>query len=582
LKKFREAKMPRVTYKTKQESSEQERASEEGSIGIIPSTGEISSEIAFVVEGLDKEATLDYAQISSGSTNAGTGSVSWLLNTSIPKTKKGRIKKCYTHYEYDDLLSDLIDIKVNMSNSGLSASVKTPIDSNITEEEQKEIISLQSRINSICKSIDISKLADDLLRDWFIADSMVLYWRVSSGKTNNESSPDSSPLSEDQEIPGLVEICSLCPGDINWDNSLGNDILSIDIPKSLKEMITDAFRGANSRSQREEVYRKLNECGVGTKWINAVMKGDGTVLLRREDGDNWIIRTKARKNHGLADPSMRTIFLPLESRKMLSEGDFTACFLMKHFIMLIKQGESIDTGPMAGSTKNWLKPGEAKKLLKCFSTVNKALRAAVNHTTEIEFVFPPKDMFDDGKYQKVEKRIFWWSGVSEVIISGTESNFSSGSITIKKTISKVFKARQELAILFSNFFLHETIKKHIGIKNGYDVKLEFDNNVLTDQRQLLEEVKFLYESAVLDPRSAAKELKRDADTLKVSTIQSRKENEQLQVWEPVGGQDKKSSSKVSSGNDSTGGKEGRPANEGTEVNEDTRTQYPSSVKTDNN
>jgi len=257
---------------------------------------------------------------------------------------------------------------------------------------------------------------------------------------------------------------------------------------------------------------------------------------------------------------------------MLVEGEFSAAFLMKHFVMLIKAGESIDSGALAGLQNNWLKPADAKALLKKFSTVNKAMRAAVNHTTKIEFVFPPKEMFDLAKFDSSERRIFYFAGVSVGLITEGKGSYSSAYISIKRMMSQMSKGRTEVSKMFCDFFRHITIRTRVATPEGFLVRANFDENALKEPRQILDEVKFLFERSISDPRTACRELGRDPDTIKASTIQSRKEQEQSNVWSGVGSQGKSVSSSP----------EGRPANEGTVVSDYTRNQPPIAVRGENN
>lgn len=547
---------------------------------------EKAGELAFVIRAVDRESVSFYggageSGVSTGNSATQFGSLASLMRGAFPRNRRGRTFRAYHHYEEDDLLNSLIELKIDFTISGLSMQAKPPIGFGDQEEEQNLISEFQAVLDDLVLDMDIDKLVEDLLRDYFITDTMILYWRVETtpgtASGNNKASETSTPNSSGNiestvGIPGIFDVCAINPGTVDWDNSLGRDILQVDIPNALYEEIYNALKLVTNRAESlQVVVKSLLNRGIDMKYIEAVRVGKRTVTLRREEGDNWIIHTRQRKHHGLATPSMYTVFSQLEERRMLSEGDLAAAFMMKHFIMLIKQGESVTTGPLAGTTRNWLKPAQAKTLLQQFSVISKAMRAAVNHTTKIEFVFPPKELFDESKYINPEKRIFSWIGVSQSLTGGSKDTYGAGFLTIRRMTAKMTNARKKIRNLFMQFFKHETVASKIQTPPNFKVALNFDTNILTEPRQLLEEVKFLYDSAISDQRTAARELNRDPETLKASTLQSKKEQEGLQVWSAVGDQ-----GKIKSNNP-----EGRPANPGTEVSEETRNQEPIARQTEN-
>lgn len=553
-----------------------------------------SPEIAFVTEF---QGSRDKEGINYGVTVEGysAGSISKLLVTALPRDKRARIKRAYMHVERDDLMSSLIEILSDFASVGFSLQSKPPTDTESDyTKSQAANVAFQQKLNDISMGIDAPKIASDLMTDWFVSDSMILYWRtkdgsddvIEDGKKTVETSIPTDQIEENPYgIPGVIDIAVLKPSDVDWDNSIGSDILKILIPDALKKKVVSAFIQASSNGLTEdEVYNALMKSGIPKRWIDAIRAGRSEVQLRRENGDHWIIRTRARNYHGLANPRMYSVFLDLEMRNILKEGDASTALMMKHFILLIKQGESIETGPLAGNTRNWLKPGEAKQLLKKFSITNRAMLAVVNHTTKCEFIFPPKEMFEGGKYEGPEARIFNWAGVTRILATGDGGKYAGGFIGIKRTISKIEKAREQAYMLLRDFFRHETVSGAIETPEGYLVKSSFDSNVLKEPVQLLDELKFLAEMNWIDPRSTLRELERDPDAVKASALQSREENESLECWSSIQPEpEPMDAAVVSSGNGSgqPGGKEkqklnkgGRPANPGTQRSAATRNQSP--------
>lgn len=549
------------------------------------SNGESAGELAFLFEsgyqlgnGSVYEPGFPGGVSSGNPINAGAGSIDTLVGAALPATRRGITKRAYLHYDSDDLLQELIDIKTEFTAAGFSLQASSAANQNPSAESENELANFQANLDEICLMMDFSKLVEDLIKDWYISDSMILYWRTDAplANINGFESERTTPNKNLEEgwIPGLYEICALHPKEVDWVNSMGSDFLLVDISQQIRDTITTAFsRGKllDGKSD-EEITKDLIESGIHLKWIIAVRKGQKQVMLREEDGDHWQICTKARQYYGLAAPSMYTIFLSLEARKLLTQGDFSTAFMMKHFIMLIKQGESIKTGPLAGNKKNWMTLKDAKNALQQFSVVSKAIRAAVNHTTTIQFVYPPKEMFDPDRFASVEHRIYNWVGVTVVLNTGTGSEYAGGYLSIKKLVSKILQSREKVNCLLMKFFRHPSISSRLKLPKGSTVRANFDFNILKEPRILLQEVQWLFEQSITDQRTAARELGRDPEQLKTSTLQSRKEEETLGVWSGVGAQGQKKSSDNS---------EGRPANDGTQINEETRTQYPGGRVTEN-
>lgn len=336
----------------------------------------------------------------------------------------------------------MIDLKVNNASAGMNLLPKIKGDSSTDYNEARDIL------ETISLDYDLEKVVEDLLDDWFTTDSMILYWRVSS-----LSDEKSVPTDDNLKGSDIDNVCAINPATVDWDNSLGSDILRIEIPKSLVDRINQALRKANGNKQQEEIIvAGLEKEGVHIKYIRAVQAREDTVELKNEDGDYWIIKTKARKLQGLAYPSMYSIFMPLSQRRMLDEGAFSASILVKNFIMMIKQGESITQGPMAGQRKNWITKDEAKEVNEKFSTTSKAMRVVVNHTTTIDFVIPPKEIFSNDQFERCEGRIFLWANVPYVLLTGEGGNYSGGYIGIRPLISDIFKARRKIFLMLLEFF----------------------------------------------------------------------------------------------------------------------------------
>lgn len=547
-------------------------------------------EFAFVANQMYSPEATDGNGAYGMDTRVGSGTIDRLMLQARPTKLRDQILRAFSWGDKDDLVQRLLDIKTEFTVAGFSLQCKPPLSAEVTEEEEeddkhtKAVITLREKINYFVMKKNVSKVVYDWLRDYFTCDSAILFWRVDPATLGNaagRASADSVPVSPSGEldvIPGLLDICTLNPGDIDYNNALGVESMKMKVPDALRKRIMAAVEHV-SEEQKLLNLQDLVLSGIAPKWINAVLdkKSDGWVELRNDDGEFWIVSTKARKHYGLSTPSMFTVFLNLETRKSLSEGDFSTAFMMKHFIMLIQQGESIETGPLAGSRQNWLGGDDAKALLKLFTNVSKAMRLAVNHTLKVSFVFPPKEMFDGSKYSVCEGRIYNWGGITEAVMSGDGGTYSGGFIGIKKLVAAMCFARGIIGNVMANFFDHPSIRSRIGMPAGYTVIPQFDEQILKEPAQLLNEIRFLVQSGMEDPRTALRELGRNPETIRALKKIALKENidgtwTSLKDWSAqMLAAIQAASQPVADG---SGNAPGRPAKAGTTPNPESRQQSP--------
>lgn len=573
---------------------------------ITPMRSMSHSEIAFVVSDSRSDPELYgglSGRIGSGVDNrTGAGAVERIRLMACPLENRLQIHRAQSWREDDELVGKLVGVQVDFASLGMSIRCQQPEGSSLAKilssgnsesndeeisdnksplaltDEQKtellDVIQFQQTLNTIQAKWDFNGLIEDLLRDWFTTDSMILYWKVRKkvdGKTQDTETSVPVFGTRGVLLPNVINICAINPAEVDWDNSLGVDRMKVLIGIKLKKRIQSAM-ARKTPEQKRIAIDTLRKEGIEQKWIDAVKAGKHFVQLSNDDGEYWIVKTKGRRQNGLASPSMKAIFLPLESRKALREGDFAASFMMKHFILQVTAGESIDQGPIAGQKVNWITQKEAEQLLASISHTSRAIRIATNHTVKFTFVFPPKEMFDGAKFSKVESQIFTWADVTAVLMfgggsGGDNQKTGTGFIGIKKLVAKLQKARSGLNWIMQEFFSHETILSNLSSPGDCQIALTFDENALKEPRQLLAEIKFLVDAGIEDVRTAARELGRNADALYGGKMHTKAENARFSVWEPIVS---KPGAKQESDPDNDN--RGRPPSNNTTLTEETRTK----------
>lgn len=538
-------------------------------------------------------------------TRLGNATLDALYTNTIPKTKERRIERTYEWAEKDDLVSSFLDIKNNLAILGfdlrckeeegsgedfqetpktvdpLSTGNSTPELSPEEKANLKEQVTFQKYLSRLHRKWDLTAVVSDLLYDWFVSDSCILYWHVDVPNPVGSPPPEVPPaaVSSEQEeekyelLPGVNDICALSPKDCSWVNDYGQDILLYRIPLTIKMMILELRKITMPSELAKAKALLVSTENIPLRWIDAVLGGSDRIPLRNADGDYWMIRTKRRRREGLSDPSMATIFLWLEMRKTLKEGDFAVSFVMKHFILHVKMGESISSGLLAGLKNNWPTQDETDAMQTVVATATKTMRLVTNHTVQFEFIFPPKEMFDEIKYQKPEKCILNWGGLTSVLMTGDGATNSSGYIGTKRVVANIKVARQQVSYLLTEFFDHPTIESKLTTKLPEEsmVAAVFDENGLKEARQLLDELKFGLSEGFIDPSTAQKELGRDGDSIRMSKLRALEDNKRTGVFQPM---NPKNNQQV---NQDRAGVGGRPANAGTVKDNDTLNQ-PATLK----
>lgn len=541
----------------------------------------------------------------------GNASLDHLQTSALPKSKEDRIKRAFSWYEEDDFLGPLVDLKQKFcvmgfdlratqeNNSELAAMLKglesknpiPPPDDptelkpakkivNMTPEDRKSLLEqakFQAYLNKVKRKWNLRWVIKDMIRDWIVSDSMILYWRIDDKVSRGKSAEDSVPPEPDSKeslIPGLVDLCALDPRECEWINIGGVDVLKYHIPADIKLKIKAALDEVRRLQSQLPIQRLMEEESIPMRWIQAVKDGKDWVILSNEDGDYWIVKTDGRKQHGLSWPSMYKIFLFLENRKAVKEGDFATAFMMKHFILHVTAGESIQAGNLAGLQNNWATPSDIDAIFLKIIEATKTARMVTNHTVKFNFVFPPKEMWDVAKYEKAEMAILLWIGVTLVVATGEGGTNSSGYIGTKQIVASMSDTRSEVNSTITEFFDHPSIKSRLeSVPEGVIVSAAFDENALKEGRQLLDEIKTLLKEGYIDPRTTLKELGRDPDSIRVNKLQSQFENERTGVYAPLNHTEQMPFGQGFEDQDA-GGPEGRPAKPGTTRDADTRNQPP--------
>jgi hypothetical protein len=492
----------------------------------------------------------------------------------------------------DDLLQGLIDIKVKFGIAGFSLfaaqkestrlqAIKDSLGKS-TEEQEVEQIDQQIERAIINESLEafmvshrIPIVLESLMKDFMTYDTCILYWKL-QGQPRVDSGQDEHLTELINQSFDIVDVNALSPGDVEWDSELGRDYLSVTIPEKVKARIQAAISTSDSQLKARAI-EALTKAGIPLAFIEAVQAGEDKIALSKEGGHRWCVITRNRKHHGMRIPSMLSIFLPLATRKMLTEGDFSTAVMMKHFILHIKSGEPAPTShPDPRAT--WAKTTESDTLRDTFSGVNKTMIFASNHTVSFDFVYPPKEMFDGDKYTSCDSRIMSWAGVSGVLYNGEGSQYSGGYLSVKRLVADIAYARKMVSMAFMSMLMLPETLEHLQVGEGYKITINWNENHLKEPRQISDEVKMLLDRVLISPEAAMVAFGNNPDQMKDSIRQAMMETQTSGIWGTYFIQDDNAGMGEEGGEEGEGGANrnsaGRPANDGTTPSDSTRNQDP--------
>lgn len=507
-------------------------------------------------------------------------------NLKDTRSKIRHAMSCASEDEGDDLVNSMISLKSELSVNGFNVqpimdeSEILDILVNSTRGETQGIevtpdgvedgfipMDLVSKIASykrnsrtmsdFCRAHDIKKVAYDLFEDWYVTDNMVLFWNVSSSGE-------------------IVTICSLRPDSIEYDNSSGNEKIHIDLPQELADIakIASTSRDRNDLVIEQKIQRLISSGRrFPDHWLDAARRGEFRAELLAEAGDRFRVRSRERKHCGLSVPSMCTVFPEIYMRKLMREGLVGSSYMMKHFIFHAKTGEPITSGDLAGQRNNYATPADLSDIQSKISSPEQAFRMTTNHTVTFDYVYPPKEMWTRDRFEHPDFAIHNWLGVNAVLSSG-RGNSTSGYISNKRLVCHIEHARSEVADCLMAMFSDETIRRSMNIEcpDSFSVNIVFNDQVLKEQRLVMQESSLLVNSGFGDPFTLLEEMDRDPTQMLMNKFCAMIIDSVTRVYSPMNAFVNRSYQGSAGDRIDSENQQGRPPSDGVQPNEGTRQQ----------
>jgi hypothetical protein len=261
----------------------------------------------------------------------------------------------------------------------------------------------------------------------------------------------------------------------------------------------ETFSKEVKQASAKEIAEYLKNQPVGSdtqRWVDAlrgstqITKYSGFVQLKNYDKstdvDHWVLipGDGGVSQTTYSNVAMQSIFSDIELLRLLVQGDWATAWMIKNMIVLVTCGESITTGPLAGSKANWATSKDVAELKKHFQKVGKAQMLYGNHTIKIEFLFPDPKAFSPEKYQSVIDRVCWFFGIGKYMVLGTSEggSYSTTSWNVQAVRAEAQRVRELFKTFFSGFLNHPSIVKQIfkstDLIYDHDCVKEIDKNII--------------------------------------------------------------------------------------------------------
>lgn len=234
----------------------------------------------------------------------------------------------------------------------------------------------------------------------------------------------------------------------------------------------------------------------------------GPVLLRDpkwnaahpEMAEDYLVLRDGPRGEGFAWPSLLSAFNALGQSDGMEAGDALLGEASRLLLRLHKKGHEIRSGIKAGQgiyhwSKAWsdalLKELKGKAGLSDFTT---------NFDHDISYVAPDPKLYDDAKWEGVERRLLWWSGPwGRMLVAKGLSPFL---LPLAKTEAEAER---------------EAIGRHVAAvmgKRGRTVELRWSNRCFQDEQIAAKMLQFAVQQGMLDSRTTLEQANFDTDEVR--------------------------------------------------------------------
>ncbi|MBU0706943.1 hypothetical protein KKG41_01070 [Patescibacteria group bacterium] len=381
------------------------------------------------------------------------------------------------------------------------------------------------------KTSEIKKYYDDFNRVWDM-DKKVIKMLDSLITTNN-----CVVIGQRDLVTGeIITLKVVNPAKVEIIRTFGpKNMLLLELDDDFVTMVTKSNEYFKKKLDKTEIANILNN--IPEKYKTAALsneRGVKKVLLKEEDGDFWLLKTKReQEEEGLEEPDMCAIFELLATYDLLDEADQISAFIQKALIVLVTQGETLVGKNPSDQKAGWLQKGERKELETLFKKPIKGFYVIGNHSTKVTFIHPPPELFADAKYEATRRKIFIWKGLSFALMEGTGGSYAVAWINLRKFLAEIQYYRRLVSRLLEELWSHPAVRPDFMAEDDALPKARFDEQITEEPRTLLAKVQFGVSQGILSIKTALETLgfrPRNERFNKLDEIQER--GLWSRIWEP--------------------------------------------------
>jgi len=402
------------------------------------------------IAGFDTESSMDKP-----------GGLRALRNKLIPSSLKAQIEKAASYSENNDFVQPLVETLQDFGAAGFHNRSTNP--------------DAEKYYNNICREHNMDGVVLRMWNDILSTSNIVFHYKLDKAKKVDYI------MTLDPRVTEVVPM-------------FGDKMVFVEPDEALKALV----RRQKTKEEKDRLKEIPEKWRLACKGAGDIPGHKGQVLLSEKDGEFAIVRNAGGREDRMTKPTMCSIFDAIQLRDLLIDGDYSVAYLIKNCITLVKAGEAITSGPKAGARTNWAKQKDIEALKQQFGTPSKTIRIYGNHTLTIDFIFPDISLFAPTKYQAVDQRLLMWAGISLGLMVGEGGNYATLYVNIKKLIAKVKKYRRMIGRLIERFY--QDVKPD-HIKRADVPQVKWDEDLLKEPRQLLQETTMLVKQGLLSPET---------------------------------------------------------------------------------
>lgn len=418
--------------------------------------GEISEEIRELVRSWDdKTIGLSAMDIQLGGNVARPPAT--LTSAEVPKDIQRAQKLAWNYYcDSSFLIRPIVDMRSAFYGFGCQVLVKdkapTP---KMVEQWQKKLKNFEEYCDGavLGNVMDhVGRYISDSIRDIQIYDAVVSYWH---GVNKIFTLPF--------PVPHTIQ-----PFKCTYTSAGGYPKLKIALDWDKQDLPGSPLNYQSGQQERQLGFYAQNDAARKLK-----------VSGERDKEEHWSVFSEGAFGFGFGRPSMAAIFRPLGQSASMEAGETQIGYLARSPIRQTQLGHETRYGPYAGTAANFVTKKRWEQNRKILQPQQGFMDMTTNFDHKIIYHWIDPKWFDASKWQTIIQRIIWWGGPAAWMFVTKSINpflfpiFMREAQDVRRKVISHVQPMLALAL------------------DADDLTVKFSDTCFTDQRLMLDMMKFL-------------------------------------------------------------------------------------------